>query len=69
MVQGGDFSEGRKWTRRGYPFKEHFLKMSVLLLDTIKNFPSVYPREGYKCLTVLPNNKINSSFRWVSCCF
>ena len=40
MVQGGDFSEGRKWTRRGYPFKEHFLKMSVLLLDTIKNFPS-----------------------------
>lgn len=40
MVQGGDFSEGRKWTRRGYPFKEPFLKMSVLLLDTIKNFPS-----------------------------
>ena len=42
--------------------------MRILLLNTVKNFPSVYPWEGYRSLTVLHNNKV-SSFRWVSCCF
>ena len=42
--------------------------MRILLLNTVKNFPSVYPWEGYRCLTVVHNNKV-SSFRWVSCCF
>ena len=58
----------KEMDREGYPFKEDLLKMRILLLNTVKNFPSVYPWEGYRSLTVLHNNKV-SSFRWVSCCF